>query len=238
MVFPHSDKNLFDPSSRSNKPKSRQRSSHVSPDKPTVKERATKLQPKSDNSLPKKPVQLKDSVGSILGVNSELLDDYDKLDTLTSDSRFVYPSVGGAVEKASMSRSSQEEPFSTNPYIRHIEAEESERPNTVTPNLATRRPSWIASETLPALATMRRGSLCDVKTFTSGKVLDLLSSCKLPDQGKKENKQLLDVENLKYCRYLRSVTPEDAPAGGNLDIPLKYRPSKHIIIGHTKINPM
>ena len=118
-----------------------------------------------------------------------------------------------------------------------------ERPLSSVP-LVSRTPSWNGTKVLPALGRIRRGSFCDVKTFTSSKVLDLLSSCELPIQEqeeKKSDKQFLDVENdnLKYCRYLRSVTPEAAAGkdvGEPLVIPQKYRPSKNIIIGHTKIN--
>lgn len=114
----------------------------------------------------------------------------------------------------------------------------SEHTNNQATSLVSRTPSWHVTEALPALGRIRRGSFCDVKTFTSGKVLDLLSTCEIPNAERKSSKSLLEVEseNLKYCRYLRSVTPEEA-AGDSLDIPLKYRPSKNIIIGHTKVSP-
>ena len=109
------------------------------------------------------------------------------------------------------------------------------------PLVSRSTPSWNGTEVLPALGLIRRGSICDVKTFTSGKVLDLLSSYEPPSPEKKGYGQFLEVdnENLKYCRYLRSVTPEEAAgtdAGGTSHIPHKYLPSKNIIIGHTKIN--
>ena len=115
--------------------------------------------------------------------------------------------------------------------------DQTERASANVPVLVSRTPSWNGTEDLPALGRIRRGSFCDVKTFTSGKVLDLLSSCEVPIPGEKNDKQFLKVENedLKYCRYLRSLTPEHA--SGESDIPLKYRPSKNIIIGHTKMAP-
>ena len=115
--------------------------------------------------------------------------------------------------------------------------DQTERGSANVPVLVSRTPSWNGTEDLPALGRIRRGSFCDVKTFTSGKVLDLLSSCEVPIPEEENDKQFLKVENedLKYCRYLRSVTPEHASGEGG--IPLKYRPSKNIIIGHTKMTP-
>ena len=110
------------------------------------------------------------------------------------------------------------------------------------PSLISRRPSWIGTDDMPALGHISRGSFCDVKTFTSGKVLHLLSSCRLPSMEKKSFKQFLNVEdeNLKYCRYLRSASPkgevdEDKNEDLSLSVPLKYRPSRKIIVGHTKV---
>ena len=128
------------------------------------------------------------------------------------------------------------------PQTEHSE-EHSDSVSSTLPPLVSRTPSWNGTEALPALGRIRRGSFCDVKTFTSGKVLDLLSSCAVPSPELPEKKgygQFLEVdsENLKYCRYLRSVTPEAASTGPGEEsqIPQKYRPSKNIIIGHTKFS--
>jgi hypothetical protein len=115
-----------------------------------------------------------------------------------------------------------------------------ERPTSSVPALVSRTPSWIGSKALPALGRIRRGSFCDVKTFTSGKVLDLLSSCEIPEVETKNRKQFLEVdnENLKYCRYLRSATPEEASlgAGGEaLEIPLSIDHQRISSLGTLKL---
>ena len=88
----------------------------------------------------------------------------------------------------------------------------------------------------PSLGNLRSGSFCDVKTFTSGRVLDILSSSSADQPTKKEYGNYLDVNNeeLKYCRYLRSPSSKEN-VETEQDIPMKFRPSKKIIIGHTKV---
>ena len=94
------------------------------------------------------------------------------------------------------------------------------------------------AEFLPALERLRRGSYCDVKTFTSGRVLDFLSK---DDPSETKRKQFLDVDTdlLKYCRYLRTPANWDGQEDSTLDdIPENLKPSKNIIIGHTKITSL
>ena len=154
-------------------------------------------------------------------------------DELKSKNSFVVSSLKSSQEAndPDVSISFQE---SDNRRIPINAVEQTERTSANAPALVSRTPSWTGTEALPALGRIRRGSFCDVKTFTSGKVLDLLSSCEAPAPEKKNSKRFLEVENedLKYCRYLRSVTPEHG------EIPLKYRPSSNIIIGHTKFTPL
>jgi hypothetical protein len=245
----HSDKNVLDPKDLSNNSTSRQHSPRVLFGKTILEENVT------DGGESTVVPWLKDSIRLALEPNCVTAktrmqaDTNTQSDELTSESQFITsslehsrtrendgPNVSTSFRKPSdplisISFNSPQVEFTT------------ERPTSSVPALVSRTPSWIGSKALPALGRIRRGSFCDVKTFTSGKVLDLLSSCEIPEVETKNRKQFLEVdnENLKYCRYLRSATPEEASlgAGGEaLEIPLKYRPSKNIIIGHTKVNLM
>ncbi|CAB4023533.1 Hypothetical predicted protein [Paramuricea clavata] len=234
----HSDKNVLDPKDLSNNSTSRRHSPRVLFGKTILEENVT-------NAGESMVVPwLRDSNCLALESNCVTAETRMQADTNTQSNELT-----------------SESQFITSP-LEHSRTQENDGPNVSTssrkpneplisisfnspqvPALVSRTPSWIGSKALPALGRIRRGSFCDVKTFTSGKVLDLLSSCEIPEVETKNSKQFLEVdnENLKYCRYLRSVTPEEASlgAGGEaLEIPLKYRPSKNIIIGHTKVNLM
>ena len=262
----HSDKNVLDPKDLSNNCTSRQHSPRVLFGKTILEENVT------DGGESTAVPRLKDSIRLALEPNCVTAETRMQADTstqsdeLTSESQFITsslehsqtqdndgPNVSTSFRKPSdplisisfnqgAYKNSYKRPGFNSPQVEFTE-ETTERPTSSAPALVSRTPSWIGSKALPALGRIRRGSFCDVKTFTSGKVLDLLSSCEIPEVETKNRKKFLEVdnENLKYCRYLRSATPEEASlgAGGEaLEIPLKYRPSKNIIIGHTKVNLM
>ena len=96
----------------------------------------------------------------------------------------------------------------------------------------------------PSLDKLRSGSFCDVKTFTSGRILDLLSSVDEPKANTTttttsygNHLEVNNYEKLKYCRYLRSPSMKSINELHDSDevVPDKFKPSKNIIIGHTKI---
>lgn len=92
---------------------------------------------------------------------------------------------------------------------------------------------------LPTLGIIRRGSMCDVKTFKSSRVLDFLSKYKTCEMKNRHNLEV-ELEELKYCRYLRLPSPSDQEntSEHSEGIPTKYQPSKNIVIGHTKVSSL
>ena len=243
----------LDSADRSNHTTSRARSPRVLSEKTTVKESATINEdgsivvPRPDDCLNGLGLETAETNSRVLANRNT------QPDEVKSESRLIASSLEHSQTQemdgpnVSMTLRENDKPSvyirfnSDSQQIEHAE-EQTERSSSSIPALVSRTPSWTGTKALPALGRIRRGSFCDVKTFTSGKVLDLLSSCNVPtpEREKKYTKQFLEVENenLKYCRYLRSPETTIVEGDESLKIPLKYRPSKNIIIGHTKVHPL